>query len=74
MLRVDLLPAPLPRQLTLNVVVVGKKADERLSLVYGRQLVGCVLMHVAVLSGTYVQQSCCHGVHYSRGRRVLWIW
>ena len=55
MLRVDLLPAPLPRQLTLNVVVVGKKADERLSLVYGRQLVRCILMHVAsLLSGTHV--------------------
>lgn len=29
-LRVDLLPAPSPRQLTLNVAVVGNKADERL--------------------------------------------
>ena len=74
MLQVDLLPAPLPRQFTLNVAVIGKKADERLSRVYGGQLVACTLVHVALLFGTYVQQSCCHGVHYSRGRRVLWIW
>ena len=30
MLRVDLLPAPSPRQFTLNVAVIGNKADERL--------------------------------------------
>ena len=35
MLQVDLLPALSPRQFTLNVVVIGNKADERLSWVYG---------------------------------------
>lgn len=54
MLRVDLLPAPLQRQFTLNVLVVGEKADERLSQVYGRHLVGCILMYVALLLGTSV--------------------
>ena len=33
MLQVDLLPAPSPRQFTLNVVVIGNKANERLSQV-----------------------------------------
>ena len=33
MLQVDLLPAPCPQQFTLNVAVIGNKANERLSQV-----------------------------------------